>query len=196
MNESQTDTVAALLAQSNWNAERKALRGCLLEAGLDEVIKWGKLCYQYEGQNLAIIYGMKASCGIGFFKGALLDDPEGRLTQQGPNSQAVRVFQFTSLAQIDAARAEIAAMIKAAIAVEKAGLKVAFTQKDALDYPAELTESFAQDPEFGDAFEALTPGRQRGYVLHFAGAKQSETRAARIEKHRARIMAGKGIADR
>ena len=196
MNESLSDQVAVLLAQPNWTEERKALRACLLEAGLAETIKWNQLCYQSGTDNVAIIFAMKASCGIGFFKGALLDDPKGQLTKQGPNSQAMREFRFASLAQIESARSDIAAMIKAAIAVERAGLKVTFVQKDALDPPAELTECFARDPDFCGAFEALTPGRQRAYVLHFSGAKQSSTRAARIEKHRARIMAGKGIADR
>lgn len=192
----QTERVGELLARPAWNAERKALRACLLAGGLVETVKWGQLCYMHETRNVAIIFAMKASCGIGFFKGALLSDPAGRLAKQGPNSQAMCEFRFTDLAQIEAAQADIRALILEAIAVESAGLKVAFAQKQALVLPPELTSRFDADPAFERAFCALTPGRQRGYVLHFTGAKQSATRAARIEKYRSRILAGKGIVDR
>ena len=192
----QTGRIAALLARPAWNAERVALRGCLLAAGLVETVKWNQLCYCVDQHNVAIIFAMKASCGIGFFKGSLLHDPAGRLSQQGPNAQAMREFRFTDLTQIETARAEIMGLILDAIRVEKAGMKVEFAQKHALVLPVELQAKFAGDAAFGRAFAGLTPGRQRAYVLDFAGAKQEATRVARIEKHRARIMAGKGIADR
>ncbi|MGH1332175.1 MAG: YdeI/OmpD-associated family protein [Paracoccaceae bacterium] len=193
----ETDAkVAALLAQPNWHEERIMLRDLILSSGLIEEIKWGKLCYTFEGNNVAIFYGLKAYCGIGFFKGALLSDPHGVLYSQGKNSQAVRMFRFTDTAQIEAAAPIIRAYLAEAIEIERSGQKIDFKQKHALEFPQELLDWFAQDPAFEAAFKALTPGRQRGYNLHFGGAKQSATRRARIEKCAGRIMEGKGMQDR
>ncbi|MFT6452906.1 MAG: hypothetical protein ACJA06_002412 [Halocynthiibacter sp.] len=194
---SETDAkVAALLAQATWHEERIVLRDLILSSGLIEEIKWGKLCYTFEGSNVAIFYGLKAYCGIGFFKGALLSDPHGALYSQGKNSQAVRMFRFTDVEQIAEAAPIIRAYLAEAIEIERSGRKIDFTQKDALEFPQELLDRFAKDPAFEAAFKALTPGRQRGYNLHFSGAKQSATRHARIEKCAGRIMDGKGMQDR
>lgn len=195
MSETQAK-VDALLAQENWHEERKALRDIILSSDLVEEIKWGKLCYTFEGSNVAIFYGLKAYCGIGFFKGALLSDPQGVLHSQGKNSQAVRMFRFTDVEQIAAAAPIIRAYLAEAIAIEKSGAKIDFKEKDALEFPQELLDWFAEDPAFEAAFKALTPGRQRGYNLHFSGAKQSATRCSRIEKALPRIMDGKGLQDR
>jgi len=188
--------VDALLNKTNWHDERRKLRDIILACGLTETVKWNQLCYTHEGANVVIIFCLKDYCGPGFFKGSLLDDPDGVLYQQTENAQATRLIRFTSLAQITQSEKILTDYIHRAIAVEKAGLKVDFKAKHDLDYPAELLDKIDQDPAFKTAFEALTPGRQRGYMLHFTGAKQSKTRAARIEKARPGILAGKGMQDR
>lgn len=178
-----------------WREERTALRVILLDVGLTEELKWGKACYTYAGQNVAIFFGMKATCGIGFFKGVLLRDPEQKLVQQGENSQAVRLMPFTSLAEVEAAAPALRGFLLEAIELEKQGRKVDFSQKHALEFPQELTDAFDADPALKAAFLALTRGRQRGYVLHFSGAKQAATRVARIEKYRQKILDGRGMND-
>lgn len=178
-----------------WQAERVALRAILRDVGLVETLKWGKACYTYNGQNVAIFFGLKAHCGVAFFKGSLLRDPDEILIQQGKNSQAVRLMAFTSVAQINAGEARLRAFLAAAITLEKEGRKVDFSQKHNLEYPDQLTQALDDDPDFAAAFEALTPGRQRGYVLHFSDAKQSETRTRRIEKYRQKILDGRGMND-
>ena len=183
-------------AATTWRAERVALRAILLASGLTEELKWGKACYSFNGGNVAMFYGLKAMCGIGSFKGSLLSDREGVLIRQGKNSQAVRLMGFTSVQEINAGEANLRAYLAEAIDLEKAGRKVDFSQKDNLEFPDELQSAFDADPGFEAAFKALTPGRQRGYVLHFDDAKQSKTRDARIAKHKARILAGKGMQDR
>ena len=145
---------------------------------------------------MAIIFGMKGSCGLGFFKGALLDDPHGLLVPPGKNTQAARRIHFTSVREIDENEATLRLIIRNAIEVERAGLKVDFKARIQLVFPEELLQRFDDDPDFKAAFEALTPGRQRGYNLFFTGAKQSRTRIARIERHMARILEGKGMHDR
>ncbi|MFS4438149.1 YdeI/OmpD-associated family protein [Paracoccaceae bacterium GXU_MW_L88] len=193
---SQNEKVSALLAQDNWTAERKALRAHLLDAGLEEAVKWGKLAYTHDGANVAIIYGMKAYCAIGFFKGALLDDPDGALVAPGKHSQAMRQLRFESVAEINARAAQITAMIATAIEVEKQGLEIAFEAKDTLTYPDALQAVLDEDPDYAAAFERLTPGRQRGWVLHISDAKKPETRRARAEKAREKVMNGKGVNER
>lgn len=188
--------VDALLAQEKWHEERKALRSIILECGLIEDVKWGNLCYTFEGSNILMIYGMKDDCALGFFKGALMDDPEDILAKPGENSQAMRRIHFASAPEITAKENILKAYIKAAIAVEKSGLKIEFSEKNKLELPAELLKKFAENPDLERAFNALTPGRQRGYNLHFSGAKQSATRTSRIEKCVPRIMEGKGLQDR
>ncbi len=188
--------VESLLNQKNWRDERRKLRDILLGSGLEERVKWGKLCYAWEGNNVAIIYGMKTSCAVGFFKGSLLDDEDGALVQPGRHSQAMRRLHFESLEEIEDSEDTLRSFINRAIQAEKDWLEVAFTEKDNLDYPDELQDALDDDPELAEAFEELTPGRQRGWVLHFTGAKRSETRARRIDKAQSKIIAGKGWNER
>lgn len=179
-----------------WQGETRKLREILLDCGLGEDLKWGKPCYTFQDSNLAIIQGFKDHCSLMFFKGVLLDDPDGALVRPGENSQAQRRLEFTSVDQIDDEESLLRGFVEQAMAVEKAGLKVDLEEKRALDLPEELTAKFDEDPELATAFRALTPGRQRAYVLHFSGAKQSKTRVARIERSREKILAGKGLRDR
>jgi len=179
-----------------WPLEKRRLREMLLDHDLSEELKWRKPCYCHSGANVVILYGMKDSCGLGFFKGVLLDDPSGVLIKPGENSQAARQMRFTSVAEIDAQEPVLRALLVNAIAVEQAGLEVAFPQKHAVVFPGELLAKMAADPVFKAAFLSLTPGRQRGYNLFFTGAKHSKTRSARIEKHLPRILAGIGMHDR
>ena len=188
--------VESLLNQKSWQDERRRLRDILLDCGLEERVKWGKLCYAWEDSNVAIIYGMKNSCAVGFFKGSLLEDEDGVLVQPGKHSQAMRRLHFESLEEIKFGEDTIRRFTLRAIQAEKDGLEVAFTEKDNLDYPDELQDALDDDPELVEAFEELTPGRQRGWVLHFSDAKQSETRARRVEKARSKIIAGKGWNER
>ena len=177
-----------------WRGEMQRLRAILLDCGLDEEIKWGKPCFLFEGRNVAILQPFKAHCALMFFKGALLKDPHGLLRDQGQNTQSAKRLEFTGEAEIKPA--VVKSYVKQAVAVEKAGLKVDFKAKRELALPEELTRILQKDRRLAKAFHALTPGRQRGYVLHFSGAKQSQTRTARIEKCISRILAGKGMNDR
>ncbi|MEQ8903629.1 MAG: YdeI/OmpD-associated family protein [Roseovarius sp.] len=188
--------VEDLLNQENWQDERRKLRDILLDSGLEERVKWGKLCYAWDDSNVAIIYGMKNSCAVGFFKGSLLEDEDGVLVQPGKHSQAMRRLHFESLDEIEDSEDMIRRFTQRAIQAEKDGLEVEFTEKDNLDYPDELLDALDDDPELTEAFKELTPGRQRGWVLHFSDAKQSETRARRIDKARSKIIAGKGWNER
>ena len=180
----------------SWPREKRRLRKILSDYPLSEELKWREPCYTFKGANVGIIFGMKDSCGLGLFKGALLDDPHGVLIPPGKNTQAARRIHFTSLQEINEKEAILREIIQNAIEVEKAGLKVDFKARNELVFPEELLARFDADPEFKAAFNALTPGRQRGYNLFFTGAKQSRTRSARIEKHMARIFEGKGMHDR
>lgn len=179
-----------------WPDELRAVRAIVLEFPLAEELKWRQPCYTYDGANVAILHEMRAYCGLGFFKGALIDDPGGLLAAPGENSQASRQMRFHSVAEVAEKADALRGILARAIAVEQAGLKVEFTARHELDYPEELIARIEADPEFADAFEALTPGRKRGYVLHFSGAKQSATRARRIEKQVPRILERKGMHDR
>lgn len=178
-----------------WQDELLALRAILLESGLHEDFKWRSPVYTHEGGNIALVWGFKDRATLGFFKGVLLKDPSGLLEAPGDNSRSVRVVNFTDTSQIAAAEADLRSFIAEAIAIEAAGLKVDLPRDD-LPYPDELVDRLDSDPEFRTAFEALTPGRRRGWVLHFGGAKQSTTRAARIEKAAPLVLAGKGMHDR
>jgi uncharacterized protein YdeI (YjbR/CyaY-like superfamily) len=177
-----------------WQSEIKTLRSILLDCGLDEELKWGKPCFSFGGKNVAIIQPFKEFCALMFFKGALIKDTRGLLRSQGQNTQSALRLEFTGKEPID--KAAVKAYVKQAIAVEKAGLKVDFKAKRELELPEELTRVLSKNGKLAKAFHALTPGRQRGYVLHFTGAKQSETRTARIEKCIPMILAGKGMNDR
>ncbi len=166
--------------RERWQAEIAELQRILSGFHLREERKWGRPCYTMDGKNVVIIQGFKEYCGLGFFQGALLKDPKRLLVQLG-QVQAARVMKFTSAKEIAAKAATIKAYVRGAVAAEKAGMKVE-TKPPEFPVPEELKEKFRNDPRFKRAFEALTPGRQRGYLFHFAGAKQSATRTARIEK--------------
>jgi len=181
--------------EKRWSAEHAALRELCLASGLSEELKWGQACYDFKGGNVVLIHGFKDYCALLFMKGALLKDPKGILIQQTKNVQSARQIRFASLAEINKQKAAVKAYITQAIAVEKSGAKV--QKKAVADYevPAEFLNRLDDDPELAEAFRALTPGRQKGYLLHFAGAKQSATRAARVEKHAPRILRGLGLDD-
>ena len=179
---------------NRWKDEIQALRSILLDCGLDEELKWGKPCFMFEGKNVAIIQPFKEHCSLMFFKGALMQDPHRLLRSQGEHTQSAMRLEFTAKDQIK--KTILKAYVKQAIAVEKAGLKADFKAKRELELPEELTRILNKDRKLAKAFDALTPGRRRGYVLHFTGAKQSRTRTARIEKAIPNILAGKGIHDR
>ena len=176
-----------------WQGEIQKLRSILLECGLDEDLKWGKPCFAFEGRNIAIIQPFKGHCALMFFKGALLQDTEGLLRSQGENTQSALRLEFTSEAQVK--KAVVKSYVKQAIEVEKAGLSVDFKAKRELEFPEELTKILKKDRQLAKAFQALTPGRQRGYIMHFTSAKQSQTRTARIEKCIPKILAGMGMND-
>jgi uncharacterized protein YdeI (YjbR/CyaY-like superfamily) len=178
-----------------WRAEFAALRQLCLASGLNEELKWGQACYDLNGGNVVLIHGFKDYCALLFMKGALLKDPKGVLVQQTKNVQSMRQIRFTSLADINKQKTVVTACIKEAIAVEKSGAKVPKRSVADFEMPAEFLKRLDDDPELAEAFRALTPGRQRGYLLHFAGAKQAATRAARVEKHAPRILRGLGLDD-
>ncbi len=178
-----------------WSAEFSALRELCLGSGLNEELKWGQACYDLDGRNVVLIHGFKDYCALLFMKGALLKDPRGILVQQTKNVQAARQIRFASLADINERRAAVRAYIKEAIAVEKSGAKVPMKSVPQFDVPEEFLKRLDDDPQLADAFRALTPGRQKGYLLHFGGAKQSATRAARVERHAPRILKGLGLDD-
>lgn len=176
-----------------WRGEIQELRSILLDCGLDEDLKWGKPCFGFEGRNVAIIQPFKGHCSLMFFKGALFKDTHGLLRSQGENTQSALRLEFTSEAQVK--KAVLASYVKQAIAVEKAGLKVEFKAKHELELPEELTRIMKKNRRLAKAFNALTPGRRRGYALYFTAAKQSKTRTARIEKCIPKILAGVGFHD-
>lgn len=171
------------------------LRSVLGQTKLDEELKWRLPCYTSGGANIAIIQPFKAFLALMFFKGALLKDPKKLLVDNGPNSRSARRLEFRSVQDVVKMAPTIKAYVREALALEASGRKVEPAKK-AQSVPAELTQIFAKKPKLKKAFHALTPGRQRAYLLHFAGAKQSATRLARIEKCAPRILGGKGLADR
>jgi uncharacterized protein YdeI (YjbR/CyaY-like superfamily) len=188
--------VDALIARSeSWVEEFGALREIVLQCPLTEEIKWGQACYSSEGKNIVLIHGFKDYCALLFMKGALMKDPHKLLIQQTENMQSGRQIRFTGLNDILAARAVLKSYIEDAIAVEKAGLKVEKKATVDFPYPEEFLQILEERPKLQAAFEALTPGRQRAYLLYFAGAKQSKTRLARIDKCAPAILAGKGLDD-
>jgi uncharacterized protein YdeI (YjbR/CyaY-like superfamily) len=184
-----------LAKEKRWGAELAALRQLCLATGLNEELKWGQACYDLSGSNVVLIHGFKDYCALLFMKGALLKDPKGILIQQTKNVQAGRQIRFASLADINKQKTAIKAYLKEAIAVEKSGVEVKLKSVAQFDVPAEFQMRMDDDPQLAEAFHALTPGRQKGYLLHFAGAKQSATRTARVEKHAPRILKGLGLDD-
>lgn len=180
--------------RARWQAEIAELRKILSGFDLSEECKWGKPCYTLNGKNVVIIQGFKEYCALGFFKGALLKDPKKLLVRLG-QIHAGRVMKFTGTEEIVAKAATIKAYLREAVAAEKAGKKVE-TKRPEIAVPEELKKKFRADPRFKRAFAALTPGRQRGYLFHFSGAKQSATRTARIEKAMPAIFEGRGFLER
>ncbi|HEX7747725.1 MAG TPA: YdeI/OmpD-associated family protein [Bordetella sp.] len=178
-----------------WRDEFARLREIVLGSGLSEELKWGQPCYLHQGRNVVLIHGFKDYCALLFMKGALMKDQAGALVQQTENVQSARQLRFAGLPEIVNAEALIASYVAEAVEVEKSGRKVQRKETAQFDVPEELLQRLDEDPAFKTAFEALTPGRQRGYLLHFASAKQARTRSARIEKAADRILAGKGLDD-
>ena len=181
--------------EKRWSAEYAALRRLCLASGLNEELKWGQACYDLDGRNIVLIHGFKEYCALLFMKGALLKDPKGILIQQTKNVQAARQIRFASLADINKQQAAVKAYIEAAITLEKSGAQVKKKSVAQFDMPEEFQQRLDDDVQLAEAFYALTPGRQRGYLLYFAGAKQSATRTARVEKHVPRILKGLGLND-
>ena len=179
-----------------WQEEFEQLRLLLLDSGLSEEFKWGKPCYTLDGDNIVLMHGFKNYCALLFFKGVLLKDAAGILVSQTKNTQATRQIRFTDVDEIVEMEHILKAYIKEAIEVEKAGLEVEYKETAEFEVPIEFQNKIDKDPDFKAAFEALTPGRQRGYLLYFSGAKQSKTRTSRIEKYEAQILDGKGLDDR
>ncbi|NRR31375.1 YdeI/OmpD-associated family protein [Oxalobacteraceae bacterium] len=178
-----------------WQLELAKLRELILDCDLEEGLKWGVPCYTFEDSNIVLIHVFKEYCAILFFKGALLKDTKGVLIQQTENTQATRQIRFTSPQQVDEIASVIKAYIREAIKVEKSGLKVDFKKTEEFAVPEEFQHKLDEIPALKAAFEALTPGRQRAYLLHFAAAKQSKTREARVEKCMPKIFDGVGLND-
>lgn len=178
-----------------WRNEMTTLRPLVLAAGLDEDWKWKQPCYTAAGKNVVMIAPFARYCALAFFQGVLLDDPAGLLVTPGANSQSARQLRFTSVDEIEEHREAIDAFLAEAVTHAEQGTAVSFTAKDELVLPAELLERFDTVDGLEAAFTALTPGRQRGFVLHIDGAKKQSTRLARVDKHTERILAGKGIHD-
>ena len=189
----KVDAVVSSLKQ--WRGETEQLRAIALACQLTEELKWGCPCYTHEGANVVLIHGFKDYCAYLLFKGALLKDPKGILVQQTENVQAARQIRFTGVREIVGMKNALQALIEEAIAVEQAGLEVPLKKTTEFKVPDELRDRFSKTPALEKAFEGLTPGRQRGYLLHFSAPKQSATRVSRIEKCVPRILAGKGLND-
>lgn len=186
---------AFLNKAKKWREETEQLRAISLGCGLIEELKWDKPCYVFQDSNVLIIQGFKEYCALMFCKGALLKDAKRLLVKPGENTQAGRQLRFTSAREIAKMKSTVKAYILEAIDVQKAGLEVAYKETSDFIIPEELQRKFDTSPTFRHAFENLTPGRQRGYILHFSAAKQAKTREARIEKCTPLILKGKGFHD-
>ena len=179
-----------------WQNEFKQLRTIMLDLPLTEELKWGHPCYSYQNSNIVLMHGFKEYCALLFMKGALLKDPAGFLIQQTKNVQAARQIRFTNLDEIIELEPLLRAYITEAIEVEKSGLKVELRKTEEYAIPEEFQRKLDESPALKTAFDALTPGRQRAYLLHFSAPKQSKTRQARVEKYIQQILKGKGLNDR
>lgn len=178
-----------------WRDELAALRAIILESELTEDVKWRVPCYTLDNKNVVLIHGFKEFCALSFVKGSLLKDARHILLRPGENTQGGRWIKFTSVKEIAEMAAVLKAYIREAIEVEKSGAKVPMKQTSDFEVPDELKKKLNQAPALKKAFNALTPGRQRGYLLYFAAAKQSKTREARIDKYTEQILSGKGLND-
>ena len=179
----------------NWKKEFSKLRTIVLGCGLSEELKWGKPCYTFQQSNVVLIHGFKDYCALLFMKGALLKDAKSILIQQTENVQAARQIRFTNVREIVKIEHVLKAYVKEAIEIEKAGLEVNYKKTSEFKVPEEFQNKLDATPALRVAFDALTPGRQRGYLLYFSGAKQSKTRESRIEKCMPQIFKGKGLDD-
>ncbi len=186
---------AFLREEEKWKEEFKKLRSIILDCGLTEELKWGKPCYTFQEANIVLIHGFKEYCAILFTKGALFKDAKRILIQQTENVQAARQVRFTNVQQIVKIAPVMKAYIKEAIEAEKAGLQITYKKTSEFSMPEELQKKLRENPALKTAFEALTPGRQRGYLLYFSAPKQSQTREARIEKCTPLIFDGIGLHD-
>ena len=178
-----------------WQNEYEKLRMIVIDCGLTEELKWGCPCYTFQKGNIVLIHGFKEYCALLFFKGALIQDANGILVQQTENVQAGRQIRFTTIREIVELEPILKAYIYEAIEVEKAGLEVSFKKHDEYTIPEELQHKFEEIPALKMAFEALTPGRQRAYMLYFSSPKQSKTRESRVEKCIEQILNGIGLDD-
>lgn len=178
-----------------WQEELEKLREIVLDCGLTEELKWGVPCYTFQNNNVVLIHGFKDYCAINFFKGVLLSDADGILIQQTENVQEARQMRFSSLQQIIEMKSTVKAYIFEAIEVEKIGLKTTLKKTEEFELVAEFQRVLDKNQELNTAFYALTPGRQRAYLLHFSAAKQASTRESRIEKCTPLILKGKGLND-
>ena len=193
--EGHPEVDAFFARERSWLAEMRALRAMVRLGPVTEQWKWGWPCYASQGKNIVLIHAFKSYCALLFFKGALLKDVDDVLVRQTENVQSVRQMRFTSLHEIDAQGPTIEAFVREAILVESAGLEAPKANVAQLPRPSEFEGRLAASPDFAAAFAALTPGRQRAYLLHFAAAKQSKTRAARVETCMPRVLAGRGLDD-
>lgn len=194
MNQSNPKADFYFRKNERWQPEITLLRSLVLDCGLQEELKWGCPCYTYDQKNVVLIHVFKSYCALLFFKGALLEDTADLLVQQTPKVQGPRQLRFTNREEIEQNEQCIKGYIFQAVEVEKAGLKVP-ARKDREPIPEEFKEKLQEDPALKEAFQGLTPGRQRAYILYFSDAKQAKTRYARIEKHSSRILSGKGLND-
>ena len=181
---------------TEWRAEQERLRDILLDCGLTEELKWRKPCYSFDGHNIAIIQPFKKILSLMFFKGALLQDADGALADFGEHVRAARRMEFTNLQDINEKEESLRSLVDEAIEVERSGLSVDFEGDRELPVPEELQRQLDKNAALREAFSALTPGRQRGYILHFSGAKQSKTRESRVEQSIPRILEGLGLQER
>lgn len=180
---------------TQWQEELEALRLLILEFQLTEELKWNTPCYTFKGKNIVLLGGFKNYCSLTFFKGSLLTDLENILVVPGENTNGPRVIRFTNVQEIYQLKDTLQSYLYEAIEVEKSGQKMISNASEELVFPEELLATFKENPDFEAAFKALTPGRQRGYNLHFSAGKQSTTRTRRIEKYLPLILNGFGLAD-
>ena len=178
-----------------WQDELKRLRELILDCGLTEDFKWMHPCYTFNGKNIVLIHGFKDYCAILFYKGALLKDPKNILMRQTENTQSARQIRFTNVSEIQYLESTIRDYVLEAIEIEKVGLKVKMKKTSDYEVPRELDQKFTESPRLKKAFKNLTPGRQKGYLLHFSQPLQAKTRISRIEKNTERILNGKGLND-
>ncbi len=195
MNKTNPKVDGYIRKSKEWQEELQKLRTIIVDSGLTEEVKWRVPCYTFQGSNVVFIGRFKESCVLSFVKGALLKDARKILIQQTENSQSVRIIRFTTVQEIVKLEPVLKAYLREAIEVEKAGLKVKLKKTSEFKVPEEFQTKLDEVPALKEAFGALTPGRQRGYLLYFSGAKQSKTRTLRVEKVMPKILKGKGLDD-